>query len=211
MERTIYQFDTRSGEYAGSALARRSPLEPDVFLIPSNATETPPPAAPAGQVAVFRSGAWQLVPDDRGTWFAVDGAAIQVAALGAKPETAVTRDAPPAEYMRWGVVGWELDAERKRAADLAALSAETESQLSVIVSKYPLSEVLSWPKQEAEARALLADAQAVAPLLTTMAQIRGLPVLELAARVVAKADAYTTAVAQAVGTRQKREDEITAV
>ena len=128
MDKTIYLF-TAAGEFAGATLARRSPLEPDVFLIPGNATETPPPEVPAGQVAVFRDGAWQLVVDDRGRWFTADGGIIDVHDLGAKPDAAVTRNAPPDAHMRWDGVIWVADQAAASAALRAALAAVVQAHL----------------------------------------------------------------------------------
>jgi len=91
---------------------------------------------------------------------------------------------------------------------LEQLNADAEAQLAAIRAKYPLSEILSWPKQEAEARAHVVGKGADTPLLSAMAEIRGMTLDELAGRVIGKADVYTALVAQVIGNRQKAEDEL---
>lgn len=56
----IYHYN-EAGEPTGSSEADESPLEPGVFLFPSNATETEPPAPGEGQRAIFQNGEWAVV------------------------------------------------------------------------------------------------------------------------------------------------------
>ena len=57
----VYQTNP-AGIYLGPVQADESPLEPGVWLIPGGCVETPPPAIPEGQVAVWIDGAWSVVP-----------------------------------------------------------------------------------------------------------------------------------------------------
>ena len=41
-EKTVYQYNF-SGLYVGTTIADESPLEPGIYLIPANCTETTPP------------------------------------------------------------------------------------------------------------------------------------------------------------------------
>ncbi|MBE7196589.1 MAG: hypothetical protein INR70_02130 [Parafilimonas terrae] len=67
---TRYAFDTRTGVYVGPAELHPDPLNPGQFLEPWGTTALAPPAAPAGEAAVFANGAWSLVADHRGeVWF----------------------------------------------------------------------------------------------------------------------------------------------
>ena len=71
----VFHFDPVSGLLIGHDEARLDGLETEralaagkrepVYLLPANATFDPPPVAPDGQCAVFRDGAWRLVPDGR--------------------------------------------------------------------------------------------------------------------------------------------------
>lgn len=60
MSKTIYQYDQDTGAFVGTDLARESPLEPGVFLIPAGATETAPPACSEGERPVFKNGDWVI-------------------------------------------------------------------------------------------------------------------------------------------------------
>ncbi len=58
----IFHFHPETGALVGTGTADESPLEPGVFLLPANATFTPPPTATVGQRAVYDPafGVWEL-------------------------------------------------------------------------------------------------------------------------------------------------------
>lgn len=94
---------------------------------------------------------------------------------------------------------------------LASINASCESEIAAISAGYPASEVLSWPKQEAEARAWPADNQAVTPLLDSLAAARGISKAELAGRIIAKADLFAQLSGAIIGKRQALEDQLDAI
>lgn len=93
---------------------------------------------------------------------------------------------------------------------LAEINAACDAALAALTADYPSSELLTFDKQEAEARALLVDPEASTPFLTPLAAARGLETEELARKVLAKADAFTTASGHVIGLRQKDEDRLKA-
>lgn len=95
-----------------------------------------------------------------------------------------------------------------KAAKLTEINAECQKAVAALAADYPDSEVQSWPQQVKEATALAADAGADAPLLTAIATARGLPVAELASRVLDKMNAYAAASGVIIGRRQAAEDAI---
>ena len=95
-----------------------------------------------------------------------------------------------------------------KAAKLTEINAECQKAVAALAADYPDSEVQSWPQQVKEATALSADPQADAPLLTAIATARGLPVAELASRVLGKMNAYAAASGALIGRRQAAEDLI---
>ena len=97
-----------------------------------------------------------------------------------------------------------------KARKLAEINAACDAALASLTADYPESELLTFDKQEAEARALLADPEAVTPFLTPLAAARGMETEELARKVIAKADAFTTASGHVIGLRQKDEDRLKA-
>ena len=97
-----------------------------------------------------------------------------------------------------------------KARKLAEINAACDAALAALTASYPSSELLTFDKQEAEARALLADPEAVTPFLTPLAAARGMETEALARKVIAKADAFTTASGHVIGLRQKDEDRLKA-
>ena len=63
--KTVYGFDYSTGRFTGPVYltdSDRSPLEPDVFLVPGNCTEVAPPDFDGVlQAPVWTGAAWQLV------------------------------------------------------------------------------------------------------------------------------------------------------
>ena len=71
---------------------------------------------------------------------------------------------------------------------------------------YPDDERLTFDKQEAEARAWLADSSASTPFVDALAAGRQMEKAELVSRIIAKADAFALASGSLTGQRQRYED-----
>jgi hypothetical protein len=82
------------------------------------------------------------------------------------------------------------------------------STISVLTTAYTQNEINSWPKQETEARAYIADNNVSTPLLSQIATARGLTLTDLANRVIAKADTFAVGYGTALGDKQAVEDQI---
>ena len=66
MSQTVYCFDYATGRFVGTDTAMADPEEPGRFMIPGDATTTPPPVpANDNEVPVWRheTESWELVPD----------------------------------------------------------------------------------------------------------------------------------------------------
>ena len=63
--KVVYQTD-HLGIYTGKTVADRSPLEPDVWLIPGGCVEVAPPPVPAKKAALWNGRKWQLVDSYQG-------------------------------------------------------------------------------------------------------------------------------------------------
>lgn len=100
--------------------------------------------------------------------------------------------------------------ERAVKAKLGEINAAYEQEMSAIKAGYPLSEVLSWDKQEAEARAYQADSNAATPFIDALATERGMAKAELVSRIMAKVDMYEQTVGMLTGKRQRLEDQVLA-
>lgn len=97
-----------------------------------------------------------------------------------------------------------------KAAKLVELNAACERALGELSSSYPPGELQSWPQQVQEAEALRLDPPGAAPLLTVVADTRGVPLQELAQRVREKAVAYAEFSGAIIGKRQRLEDQLNA-
>lgn len=105
---------------------------------------------------------------------------------------------------------------------LDEINAAYTQAVSEITAGYPSEEINSWPKQEAEARAYLADPDAPTPFIDGMLSERPIPTPEDAApewtpkgdlvtRIMAKVAAFEVAVGTLTGRRHALEDQIEAI
>ena len=83
--------------------------------------------------------------------------------------------------------------ETVKAVRLSEINTAADRAISTLTATYPDREIATFDKQESEARAYAADATASTPLLSALAQARGIPLPDLVERVLAKADAFAVA------------------
>ena len=95
-----------------------------------------------------------------------------------------------------------------KAAKLSEINAAADRAIATLTATYPDRELATFDKQESEARAYAADVTASTPLLSALAQARGIPLDELVRRVLAKADAFAVASGSIIGQRQALEDRL---
>lgn len=100
--------------------------------------------------------------------------------------------------------------EEVKAAKLSEINAVADRALATLTATYPDREISTFDKQEAEARAYAVDPTASTPLLSALAQARGVPLDELVRRVLAKADAFAVTSGSIIGQRQALEDRLDA-
>lgn len=99
--------------------------------------------------------------------------------------------------------------ENARARKYAEINEGCQAALAALTATYPDRELLTFERQEREARALLAgDSAADVTHITAIAQGRGIPVEELAQKIIAKADAFALASGALIGQRQWYEDAL---
>ncbi|CCF95833.1 phage tail protein [Ralstonia solanacearum] len=161
MANIAYHYHPTTGEYAGSSIADRSPLEPDVVLIPAYATDQAPPAASAREVAVFRDRSWSIEADWRGvTLFSkADGSAITIADIGTTPaDVNATETARPSPAHVWTAGKWIEDAQQK-ATLLVALKQRLCDQLDAAADAVRLA-VVGDPLRVVEYQRAAEEAQA---------------------------------------------------
>lgn len=98
--------------------------------------------------------------------------------------------------------------DEAKAAKLSEINAAADRAIATLTATYPDREISTFDKQEAEARAYAADPTASTPLLSALAQARGIPLDELVRRVLAKADTFAVASGFIIGQRQALEDRL---
>jgi len=102
-------------------------------------------------------------------------------------------------------------AAQLKAAAHDRINAMYEATISSLTAGYPENEIASWPKQEAEARAWLADSSAPTPWMSAAAYTRGIPVVTMRGLILEKANAFASVHGQLTGKRQRLRDEIDAL
>lgn len=98
--------------------------------------------------------------------------------------------------------------EEMKAAKLSEINAAADRAIATLTATYPDREISTFDKQESEARAYAADPTASTPLLSALAQARGIELSELVQRVIAKADILAMASGSIIGQRQALEDRL---
>lgn len=101
-------------------------------------------------------------------------------------------------------------AEIKAAAHGRIIAAYV-AEINALIAGYPETEIASWPKQESEARAFLANKDAATPWLKGSAKGRGISVSKLAALIIQSADELAPLHGALTGKRQRLRDQIDAL
>lgn len=93
---------------------------------------------------------------------------------------------------------------------LNQINSEAQKFIDANMPAYPEFEKLTFAKQEAEARAYVADNTVPTPVLSQIASDRGTTVDVLVPKVIAKADQFMILTSSVAGQRQKYEDDLAA-
>lgn len=103
-----------------------------------------------------------------------------------------------------------LTLEQIKQRKVDEIGYAMSSRIAAIKSGYPQDEVLSWPEQKSEAVAYQQDNSVTTPLLSSMAEARGITLNDLVSRVLANAAAWSTLSGKLIGKRQAYESQIQA-
>lgn len=101
-----------------------------------------------------------------------------------------------------------LDLPTLKAIKLAQINASYQEALDLITQATPQAEIQSWATQEREAKAYQANQEAQTPYIDSLAKARGAEKGELVAKILEKAQVFSTLSATLTGSRQKCEDAI---
>lgn len=110
---------------------------------------------------------------------------------------------------------WVISEERQQALFnaeqqglISEVAAQTDRLKDAILAGYPQAEIESFYRQEREARGWTEDNQTPTPMLTAIAENRGVPFEILVQKVIEKADQVAVIIGQIIGQRQAFEDRI---
>ncbi|NBI42064.1 hypothetical protein GVX76_00870 [[Haemophilus] felis] len=122
---------------------------------------------------------------------------------------------PPTADHEWQGESWELpeSIQQQRLAELQnqliqQVALKADKLKDQILVGYPQAEIDSFYRQEREARDWVADHSKPAPMLSAIAENRGVPLAMLVEKVIEKADQVASAMGRIIGTRQAFEDRI---
>lgn len=101
-----------------------------------------------------------------------------------------------------------LQLNAAKAAKLVEINALCNDALSELASTYPSGELQSWSQQAKEADLYATDPTVATPILSAIADARGITVAEMAERVAANVAAYSHASGTLIGRRLAAEDAL---
>lgn len=96
--------------------------------------------------------------------------------------------------------------DEAKSEKLREINLGYDTATYALVATYPQTELLTFDKQEAEARAWDADNSVETPLVDMLASGRQIDKAELVRRIIAKADTFALATGYLAGQRQRYED-----
>lgn len=134
-------------------------------------------------------------------------------------EKIIERGVTPSAYHQWNGKKWVLnakqqaaqinDAKARKCLEAAQKAQEIINQVAGL-NHLPDFEVQTWVTQADEANAWAKDERTATPILSAIAQARGIPVDILRQKALEKAQAYALLTATIAGQRQRFEDAIKA-
>lgn len=189
----IYHYSSDNFEYLQESEARKSPLEPDVYLEPANSTKVPPPECGQNEVAVFNGVRWQIFPDFRGDWFDQSREKVTISQLGPLPNGYV-KDLPP------------LTGEQLKAISEVEVRTRYAAMLLAITEPYGKEERETWKTQEEEASQWVSDNTSPCTMIRGMAAARGIAIELMVAKIQKNATLFREASGQILGMQQAEID-----
>lgn len=145
----VYVFDPVSFEYLYPYDAQESPLEPGVFITPTDSTDVEPPAPSNGSAYTFNGIDWDTVEDHRGElyWLAYNDVHTMTA-LGPFPVGALLENppAPPLTEAEQRAIATTTKTEMVATATLqiAILTDATDPEVVEVVDPADAALLIQW-------------------------------------------------------------------
>ena len=100
----------------------------------------------------------------------------------------------------------EITLDNLKSQKLIEINTAYSEAVSSLLSNYPLNEILTFSKQETEARAWIENKNVDTPLIDAIVLGRGIDKEEFVSRILSNAESYNTQNGYFIGLRQKYED-----
>lgn len=136
--------------------------------------------------------------------------------VGKDNKLSLTTPKPSAEH-KWDGKEWTIDKvglqtllNARKDGLLLLLANKADELKSSLLVGYPQTEIESFYRQEKEALAWRTDNTIKTPMLSKIAEVRGVPLGKLIEKVLEKSDQFAVAIGAIIGQRQKFEDALMA-
>lgn len=213
----VCQLDEQ-GYFMGEAIADLSPMEAEqgVYLLPSGCIDQPLPAKREGFIAKWAGSGWEYIENHQGktVYATADQSSLVMTEFGTIP-MGYTLLQPHSQRETWDGESWSLSLETQETLFaehqthlISKIAEKTDRLKSAVLVGYPQAEIDSFYRQESEARAWVVDNNVATPMLSAIAENRGVSLAILAQKVIEKADLVSTIMGHIIGTRQGFEDRI---
>lgn len=121
----------------------------------------------------------------------------------------------PSQNHKWNGKEWTIDKagiqallNAKKDSLLITLANKADELKSSLLTGYPQTEIESFYRQEKEALAWRTDNTIKTPMLSKIAEVRGVPLATLIEKVLEKSDQFAVVIGEIIGQRQKFEDRL---
>ena len=147
----------------------------------------------------------------------IDGRASGCEIIVSKDNKLSLTTPKPSPNHKWNGKEWTIDKvglqtllNARKDGLLLLLANKADELKSSLLVGYPQTEIESFYRQEKEALAWRADNSVATPMLTKIANVRGIAFDELVRKVLEKSDQFAVAIGAIIGQRQKFEDALMA-
>lgn len=124
-------------------------------------------------------------------------------------------DKRPSDLHDWNGESWQINTEKATAlfthhkqALIKRLADKADSLTAQLLAGYPQTEIESFYRQEKEALAWQADNNAPVPMISQIAEQRGVPLAILVEKIIEKSNQFAALAGAIIGQRQKFETQI---
>lgn len=145
----------------------------------------------------------------------IDGRASGCEIIVSKDNKLSLTTPKPSPNHKWNGKEWTIDKaglqtllNAKKDGLLLLLANKADELKSSLLVGYPQTEIESFYRQEKEALAWRTDNTIKTPMLSKIAEVRGVPLGKLIEKVLEKSDQFAVVVGEIIGKRQAFEDRL---